>query len=261
MIGFRNQRAACALTLLVSASTAIATPTASNGQKPGTWPTDIVARLEAAALLQTLNVELLTNDNTERTLGAWCVSHRLSTRPTIATERVSDAEEIPTEVQRKMLAASTKDSVRHIKVRVLCGSVVLLEADNWYLPARISPQWNASIERTEWPLEAAVQTGHFRRRILSASLLWPPLPELKELASGEAQGRAQSGAVQPLPARVLAHHLLVLLPDGAPFGEVEENYTGGVLPTPYPNLLPEIIVMAKRIGGSNSTVHRLTATE
>ena len=76
------------------------------------------------------------------------MSHRLASNPQMAIERVLDAEESPTEAQRKMLATSAKEPVRHRKVRVLCGSTVLLEADDWYLPSRVSPKVSALIEGT-----------------------------------------------------------------------------------------------------------------
>jgi hypothetical protein len=242
------QAAICALILLVSASTAACTQTASTTLSSASWPTDFMARLEATALLQSLNVKLLTSDSEKQTLERWCVSHRLVQNPQIAIERVLDAEELPTDAQRRILASSAKEPVRHRKVRVLCGSAVLLEADGWYLPSRVSPQVSAVIEGTEFPFETAVQIVHFRRRILSATLLWPQLPELWE--GGPEEGVTEPQAIRPLPAHLLTHHVLVMLPDGTPFGEVQENYTGGVLGFPYPSL-PEIVVIGKRPGAAS----------
>lgn len=237
------REAAGALILLVSVSTAAATQTLPASQGSAIWPTDVMARLEATALLQSLNVELLTGDSEKQTLEHWCVSHRLVSNPQIAIERVLDAEELPTEAQRKMLATAEKEPVRHRKVRVRCGSSVLLEADDWYLPSRVSPQVNALLEGTELPLQRAVQIAHFKRRTLSATLLWPQLPELGEL--GSAKGVTESQAIGPLPARVLTHHVLLMLPDGRPFGEIQANYMGNVLAFPCP-CLPEIVVIGKR---------------
>jgi hypothetical protein len=242
-MNFRPREVAYGLILLMSASNAMATQTESTTQISASWPTDVMARLEATAILQGLNVELLTSDSEKQTLERWCVSHRLASNPQITIERLLDVEELPTEAQRMTLATSGKQPVRHRKVRVLCGSAVLLEADGWYLPSRVLPQVSALIEGTELPLQTAVQIMHFRRRILSAALLWPQLPELWEIGSEEDVTKPQT--VRPLPARVLTHHVLVTLPDGTPFGEVQENYTGGVLAFPCPSL-PEIVVIGKR---------------
>jgi hypothetical protein len=243
-MNYLPQAAACALILILSASNAAATQTAAaSARGSASWPTDVTARLEATALLQSLNVEPLSNDNKKQTLERWCMSHRLVSNPQIAIERVLDVEELPTEAQRKTLATSAKQPVRHRKVRVLCGSAVLLEADDWYLPSRVSPQVSALIDGTDLPFETAVQIAHFRRRILSAALLWPQLPELGNVEFEE--GVAEPQAIRPLPAHVLTHHVLVMLPDGTPFGEAQENYTGSVLAFPCPSL-PEIVVIGRR---------------
>jgi len=239
---FRAREVACVLTLLLSASTGAAAPTASTTPTSASWPTDVMARLEATALLQSLNVELLTSDSEQQTLGRWCSSHGLVSNPQISIERVLDAEERPTEAQRKMLATSAKEPIRHRKVQVLCGATVLLEADDWYLPSRVSAQVNALIESTALPFETA-QIGHFRRRIVSATILWPQLPELWGL--GTEESATESQAMRPPPARVLTHHVLVTLPDGTPFGEAKENYMRSVLAFPCPSL-PEIVVIGKR---------------
>jgi hypothetical protein len=107
----------------------------------------VPALLAALALLRSIDRSL------KQTLERWCMSHRLVSKPQIAIERVLDVEELPTAAQSKMLATSAKDPVRHRKVRVLCGSAVLLEADDWYLPSRVSPKVSALIEGTELPFE------------------------------------------------------------------------------------------------------------
>ena len=124
-MNFRPREVACGLILLVSASNAVAMQTASTTLSSASWPTDFTARLEATELLQSLNVGLLTSDNKKQTLERWGMSHRLVSNPQIAIERVLDAEESPTEAQRKMLATSAKEPVRHRKVRVLCSAVLL----------------------------------------------------------------------------------------------------------------------------------------
>jgi hypothetical protein len=74
-------------------------------------------------------------------------------------------------------------------VRLTCGDRVLSEADNWYVPARLTPEMNRVLDTTDTAFGRAVQPLNFRRRTLSAKLLWSllppgwemgaPLPELK----------------------------------------------------------------------------------
>src|SRR5262249_23135272 len=57
-----------------------------------------------------------------------------------------------------------------------CGELVLSEADNWYVPARLTPEMNRLLETTDTPFGVAVQSLHFQRHTLSAELLWQPFP-------------------------------------------------------------------------------------
>src|SRR6202049_4934536 len=52
------------------------------------WPDTFVTRVEAVALLQTLNANLLSHDSSTLTLEHWCDSHRLASPPRIVAERV-----------------------------------------------------------------------------------------------------------------------------------------------------------------------------
>ena len=48
----------------------------------------------------------------------------------------------------------------------MCGSVVLSEADNWYVPSRLTPEMNRLLDTTDAPFGRVVQAVHFRRRTL-----------------------------------------------------------------------------------------------
>src|SRR5262249_28129227 len=49
----------------------------SGAQRAPAWRDDFTARLEATALLETLNADLLSHDSATLTLDRWCDSHRL----------------------------------------------------------------------------------------------------------------------------------------------------------------------------------------
>ncbi|HEX8108868.1 MAG TPA: hypothetical protein VF516_14150, partial [Kofleriaceae bacterium] len=51
---------------------------AAPGEGPPAWANDFTARLEALALLQTLNAELLSHDSATLTLDRWCDAHHLA---------------------------------------------------------------------------------------------------------------------------------------------------------------------------------------
>src|ERR1700680_4162630 len=67
------------------------------------WQESFTARLEALAVLQTLNAELLSHDSATLTLDRWCAAHRLASPGRIVAERVDGAYLAPTDEQRQLL--------------------------------------------------------------------------------------------------------------------------------------------------------------
>jgi hypothetical protein len=198
---------------------------------PPVWPHSFVARVEALALLQTLNAELLSHDSATLTLERWCDVHRLASPPHIVADRVGGADKSPTPDQRGELRVTQSEPLRYRRVRLRCGTVVLSEADNWYVPGRLTPEMNVLLETTDMPFGKVVQALHFQRRTLSAVLLWRPLPEGWEM--NPAAAAATAAPLQP-PPNVLQHRAILTLPDGTPFSEVVETYSENVLAFPPP---------------------------
>jgi chorismate-pyruvate lyase len=220
---------AAIIALLLCATTGIADDAAAGPAHA--WPDSFVARVEALALLQTLNAELLSHDSATVTLERWCDSHRLATPPRIVAQRVPGAEQPPSEEQRRELGATAGDAVRYRHVKLMCGTVLLSEADNWYLPGRLTRQMNRQLDTTDTPFGRVVQALHFQRHTILAQLLWLPLPygwEMNPDAAARGNGELR------MPAAVLQHRALLTLPDGTPFSEVVETYSGNVLAFPAP---------------------------
>jgi hypothetical protein len=195
------------------------------------WQESFTARLEALALLETLNAELLSHHSATLTLDRWCAAHRLASPARIVAERVAGAEQAPTDEQRQLLGISATEPVRYRRVRLICGDHVLSEADNWYVPARLTPEMNRLLDTTDTAFGRAVQALNFRRRTLSAKLLWSPLPQDWEMGAPLPERR---GATLNVPHSVLEHRAVLTLPDGTPFSEVVESYTREVLAFPEP---------------------------
>lgn len=195
------------------------------------WTDDFVSRVEALALLQTLNADLLSHDSATLTLDRWCDKHRLATPAHIVAELVHGADKAPTSEQRHELGVGESDAVMYRHVRLRCGSHVLSEADNWYVPARLTPDMNRVLTTTDTAFGRAVQALHFQRHTLSAALLWSPLPDGWEMSA--AANTKGSGPLQ-IPSEVLQHRAVLILPDGTPFSEVVETYTDQVLAFPQP---------------------------
>jgi hypothetical protein len=198
---------------------------ASPAQTPN-WTGSFVARVEALAVLQTLNADLLSHDSATLTLERWCDLHRLASPPRIVALRVPDVDKPPTPEQRRELAIAPTDPVRYRRVKLMCGGIVLSEADNWYVPGRLTPEMNKLLDTTDSPFGVVVRALHFQRHTLSSTLLWLPLPAGWEM---NATGARDAGADQPMPSKLLEHRAVLTLPDGTPFSEVVETYTDNVL--------------------------------
>ena len=198
------------------------------------WRDTITSRLEALALLQTLNADLLSHDSATLTLQRWCTAHRMASPPTIVAEQEPQIQKAPSAQQRQELHVTASEPVRYRRVRLRCGEHVLSVADNWYVPDRLTAAMNQQLQTTETPFGRVVLPLHFVRRTLGATLVWSPLP------AGWASGRQDApSAPSPWPtadATVLRHRAILVLPDGRPISEVVENYTAEVLAFPQPRI-------------------------
>jgi hypothetical protein len=212
------------------ASPSAASPSAASPS--GAWSADFLGRVEALAVLQTLNAELLGHDSATLTLDRWCDAHHLASPAKVVAVRDRDAAKPPTAEQRKVLSVSESEPIRYRRVKLVCGGHVLSEADNWYVPSRLTPEMNQQLETTDIAFGRAVQALHFQRRTLSAKLLWSPLPEGWDVAPLPPQ-ETPAQTLQ-IPHEVLQHRAVLVLPDGTPISQVIETYTEQVLAFPQP---------------------------
>jgi chorismate-pyruvate lyase len=221
---FRRSLIALLVAVALPAANAVAADTAS------TWLDSYQTRLEALALLQTLNADLLSHDSATATLDRWCASHHLGDPPSITAERIHDADKPATAAQRELLHVSATEPVAYRHVRLHCGTHVLSEADNWYVPARLTPEMNQALEHSDVPFGRAIEALHFQRHTLSADLLWAPLPTGWEMTgpTDEHDNKLM------IPANVLQHTAVLSLPDGTPISALTETYTSDVLAFPEP---------------------------
>ncbi len=217
----------CALGL---GSTLLLTPLhAREPEAAPVWRDDATSRLEALALLQTLNAELLSHPSATLTLERWCGEHHLAPEAKIVAERVKGEDKPLPADGRSQLQIGPDESVRYRRVQLACGNHVLSEADNWYVPARLTEAMNRELDTTDTPFGKVVQALHFRRQTLSAELLWPPLPQGWE---NESSLPAATGTALAIPHHVLQHRAVLFDQSNQPFSLVVESYTSQVLAFP-----------------------------
>ena len=212
------------LAAAVGARAAGPQPAAAAGS--AAWHDSFVTRLEALALLQSLNADLLSHDSATLTLDRWCGAHHLADPATITAERMHDVDKPPTAAQRELLQVSPTEPVGYRRVRLHCGTHVLSEADNWYVPGRLTAEMNQNLDHSDIAFGRAVQALKFQRHTLTATLLWMPLPADWETKAAPAPPH---GGILEVPPYVLQHTAVLSLPDGTPISTLTETYTAQVL--------------------------------
>lgn len=197
------------------------------------WPDTYQTRLQAQALIQTINAEILANDSATLTLEKWCRTHRISgtAEPKVVAILVRGVDKPPSTEQRQRLQVTASETVRYRRVQLTCGASVLSEADNWYVPSRLSAEMNRQLEQTDTPFGKVVLGLAPFRRTFAASLLWSPLP-----ANWEMLYRAPIVPPGPLlmPPALFEHRAVVFGRDLRPIAEVAETYQHGLLAFPVP---------------------------
>jgi hypothetical protein len=179
-------------------------------------------RVALLALLQTLNADLLSHDSATLTLERWCADHRLAEPARIVARRVRDAAKPVPDDLRSLLKAGAGEPIGYRHVELMCGTHVFSEADNWYVPSRLTAEMNQRLDATDEPFGKVVQPLHFQRRTLSAELLWSPLPHGWEMSAAPVPG--DRTAVQ-IPDAVLRHRAILVDSAQLPFSAVVETYT------------------------------------
>lgn len=218
--------------LAVAASLAVASgPSRADAVRPD-WPGSFVGRVEALALVQTLNATLLAARSATFTLEAWCADHRMAETPRLVATLKKDVVKPVTAEQRERLQIGPEEPVKYRRVLLSCGSHVLSEADNWYVPSRLTPEMNRLLETTDTPFGRAVADLKPFRRTFAANLLWSPLPAGWEM--GKADTSASGDAPLAIPGQIFEHRALLYTPDTRPFCEVTETYSQEILAFPPP---------------------------
>lgn len=190
------------------------------------WPDTPLARAQVLALLETLNADLLSHASATLTLERWCDAHGMAAPALVVADRVhGEARPLPADL-RAQLGAAAGDAVAYRRVRLSCGEHVLSDADNWYLPARLTPAMNRQLDTSDVPFGKVVKPLHFQRRTLSARLLWSPLPAGWEMHPVSATSGA---GVLVMPEHLLQHRAVLVDADNRPFSALVETYTRQLL--------------------------------
>lgn len=159
-----------------------------------------------AAPISLTNFEhtLETNHSATEALTQWCQMRGMANPPQILAQQVKSEMVAPDAAIRAVLAIDASELVRYRQVHLLCGDTVLSIAENWYVPARLSPEMNRLLEASDIPFGRVVAPlGYAREQLSSVHGRAPSCPE----------------------GTVLSVRAVLKLPDGRPISVVAECYT------------------------------------
>ena len=157
------------------------------------------ARIEAVEL----NRRLLAALSATATLRAWCAEHGVAD-PAIHAEVIRETPPLATARQRRDRGVGAAEPLGYRHVRLACAGHVLSDAQNWYVPGRLTPAMNLALDTSDTPFGTVVAPLRISRRTLASQMLW------------------RHGA-RP-PAELFRHRALVLDAAGRPIAEVIETY-------------------------------------
>lgn len=203
-------------------------PALAREQPTAVWQDDFQSRLEVYALMQTFSVDILGSHSATKSLEKWCREHLLAAIPTIVARRIQGEERplLPEQMQR--LEVTNPEQVKYRKVQLFCGEQLLSEADNWYVPGRLTAAMNELLETTDTPFGKVIASLEPSRQTLSVKLLWSPLPEGWELTPRPIKHHGKSKALE-IPNALFEHQTLLYSQDRKPISEVHEVYQRQIL--------------------------------
>jgi len=214
-------------TFIAAGSIAVmAATSAPSAQAREPFTDDVASRTQALALLETLNADLLSHPSATLTLERWCSDHALAGDAKILARQVKGQDKPLPADDRQTLGIGPDEPVKYRRVQLACGDHVLSEADNWYVPSRLTQEMNQILDTTDQPFGKVVQPLHFRRQTISADLLWSPLPKGWEM---EAPLPPSQKGPLAIPHDVLRHRAVLFTEGNQPFSLVVETYTAEVL--------------------------------
>ncbi|MCJ2049519.1 hypothetical protein [Methylobacterium sp. J-070] len=172
---------------------------------------DAPAGASAEVLTAALRSRILAAHSATFALESWCADHKLAADPRLVAERLAGPDKPLTAAQRVRLGIGPDEPVRYRRVRLACGDRVLSEADNWYVPARLTADMNATLDGTRTPFGRVVRTLAPVRRTVAV------------------RAGNQTGAHGPSDPLFEVDAVLTT-GAGLPFCEVVETYLGSALP-------------------------------
>lgn len=147
---------------------------------------------------------LAANDSATAALGKWCAARSIAPLAEIRVRLIEGPPKPASPAIRRALGVPPAEPIVYRHVQLMCGTAVLSDAQNWYVPARLTPGVNTALETTTTPFGRAAAPLGFRRVRLASR-----------------RGRA----AECPRGTVLSHRAVLRLADGRAISFVSECYT------------------------------------
>jgi chorismate-pyruvate lyase len=170
--------------------------------------TTTTSRSTRSGTLKQFEAVLAANASATTALGQWCGRQLFADPPLVTALPVVGAIRALSPAMRELLQPGPGEEPAVRIVRLSCGGRVLSEAENWYVPARLTPEMNARLATTQTPFGTVAAPLGFTRESLFAQ-----------------RGRA---AWCP-EGTILSHRARLVLPGGKSLALVTECYTSANL--------------------------------
>ncbi len=167
-----------------------------------------------SGMVAALQAALDGSDSTTATLERWCDAYGLAGPGRLVAQRLPGPARPPGRLRRRRLRLGAHERLRYRRVLLRLGTLVLCEAENWYVPERLPVWMSRLLDRSTVPFGRVVAPLGFRRHRLSMQVFHAP-----------ATGRDIGLGRQP----ILRQKAVLTLPGGRPFCEVVETFTSALL--------------------------------
>lgn len=142
-------------------------------------------RLMLATLISQMENRLLAENSATQTLEHWLREHALlGAHETLRAEREAGAHSpCPPDLLAALDLPTTQggQSLRYRKIRLAGHNRIYSEAENWFVPERLTKAMTEALEQTDTPFGRVVSPLRFTRQLIRRETLWSPLPELWEM--------------------------------------------------------------------------------
>jgi hypothetical protein len=156
------------------------------------------------AVISAFEANLAAHASATEALSQWCKARGIDPAGRITVQFVRGADQALPADLRQTLGVSADEPLGYRHVKLICGSAVLSEANNWFVPARLSPEMNRQLAESDVPFGRVAASLAFTREPLASARRGDP--------------GCPAGAIS-------THRALLRLPTGEPLALVVECYT------------------------------------